>query len=67
MDTIRKPSERWPDIKEEDLFQCIKCQEWYPWHYYRKSLQKLEQDITRSTRILCINCKPRRKWRPSDE
>ena len=30
----RKPSYSWPDIKEEDLFQCPNCNEWFPRWYY---------------------------------
>ena len=30
----RKPCEGWPDIREEDIFQCPACKEWHKrWDY----------------------------------
>ena len=31
----RKPSYSWPNIKEEDLFQCPNCNDWVPRWYYK--------------------------------
>ena len=67
MEQIRKPCERWPDVKEEDLFRCIKCNDWYPWFKYRNSYDILVKHLKYTDRILCTNCKPRHHWKPSDD
>lgn len=38
----RKPSDRWPEERYEDLFQCFKCKEWKPAWWYSFGLHGSE-------------------------
>lgn len=35
----RKASDRWPDVRDEDVFECFLCKKWKPCWYYSYGLK----------------------------
>ena len=48
----RKPRDEWPEHRNEDLFQCYKCNTWRPWFGFTMAAPRRVKSYTDFEAIL---------------